>query len=56
MIMMMIMIMMIIIIILNVKLNSKKLKKMRVWKCNFKYSQFQDRIRVTGHLHFPGTL
>jgi len=46
----------IIIIIRNVKLNSKNLRKMRVWKYSFKYSQFQDRIRVTGHIHIPGTI
>jgi hypothetical protein len=42
MMMMMMMMIIIIIIISNVKLNSKKLKKMRVWKYSFKYPDKGD--------------
>ena len=55
--MMMVMkIIIIIIIIRNVKLNSKKLRKMKVWKYSFKYFQFQDRVRVMGDIHVLETI
>jgi len=54
--MMVMKIIIIIIIIRNVKLNSKKLRKMKVWKYSFKYFQFQDRVRVMGDIHVLETI